>query len=1081
MPEDQDQLYSGITETLKKHGIGLPAVPTAKPVSEITVPEPRAGGGDQLLSGIQDTLKKHGIAIPGAPTAQAQPATVQLPQPTAITAAAPEGLEKPVVTAPPKRAAEPEIVPGGFGGEIKKPLPEAIAPSPQPVTGPVKGSEEPSWAIQALASVTKFPAEIMHGFLRGGEQLLDIPRRIIQNDWESPTPKTISPWAGKAAEAAKALEPKEMNATKFVGNLLGGLAGFAIPGFATAAAGYELPFLGATLLQRFGSNLLTFGFANSMSVKGAGGSDEDSKRAMINTIPTAALFTVAQSIPFDKLLQSPGFVNTLKATVGKLGLPAEEIAKSPWLSKIMEMGATGTAFAGSEAIEGQRDPASLAVSFLTGAGVHLVMGGLPQKRMKIDWEGTEKAHGDFNRYVSEWKETNRVNEEQFAAVKAILDAIKQEPIREVEPSKPILDQFGKPVGTDKVQTTLSDPETQAALAKPSWERNAHEKFLADQVEKQAKESLQPPAQTPTSGTADIIPGTASRERANVTEPSVDRLQRAVDVVGDSDAGKKLGDLLAGNQEDLANAFRAPGEAPGVPEITDKIVDLAQKVEDTGDPNAAKELHDFINSNLGALKGLPRWPVASTQPITPGPMPGAGGVRETGTTPSPATEGGRPAAATEMVSKGLPSVNPAGRSNEVPESLPKEAPPAGPRFSEPAANEPPSGAHAQPGGAGNVGISPTPAEAPKKRGALVAPKPGLPDQPMGQSGRAAMVAPEVQAQAPTSDPLQAAKDFVKTRGTAGRVGVPKEVMSKEARVARASERGDLRSVIRELGGIRSDSKILQNFEKEERLKLIGLLKKDGMGPDVMADTINKEHSHMGGFEDDAHLIRTLVDGSYKKLLNKNTLAEEERYHDDHIAREAESGRVSEVDLSEAERIAEREVEAEEIAGRSAKPGEYDLDAGWPTTEEPPSLSAGAPKANRLETRLDQIQADYPGADRDRVAQVIRALPNAEDGQVVNMAADPEMFAQVARGNLKASEKAQLLKKASDAGAQGDLFGGGERGGDTLFKVGATTPVTPDTPLFHGQSEPFEGVKAGNRTAWWEGRGFYLTNDPDYARA
>ena len=58
----------------------------------------------------------------------------------------------------------------------------------------------------------------------------------------------------------------------------------------------------------------------------------------------------------------------------------------------------------------------------------------------------------------------------------------------------------------------------------------------------------------------------------------------------------------------------------------------------------------------------------------------------------------------------------------------------------------------------------------------------------------------------------------------------------------------------------------------------------------------------------------------------------------------------------------------------------------------------------------------------------------------MAADPEMFAQVARGNLKASEKAQLLKKASDAGAQGDLFGGGGRGGDTLFKVGEEAAFT-----------------------------------------
>ena len=263
MPDE----YSSALDVLKKYGGAMPAgqgagfkppAPEAPAVATEPLASPVAPQTPEYGNALS-VLQKYGGAMPAPPPAATQDvkppvAPVQPPQP-----AAPQQVQSGI---PPSAPGAPAGGPSPVGVKPSAPatLPEALAPSPA-----AKPSTEPSWAIQALASVTKFPAEIMHGFLRGGEQLLDIPRRIIQNDWESPTPKTISPWAGKAAEAAKALEPKEMNATKFVGNLLGGLAGFAIPGFATAAAGYELPFLGATLLQKFGSNLLTFGFANSMS------------------------------------------------------------------------------------------------------------------------------------------------------------------------------------------------------------------------------------------------------------------------------------------------------------------------------------------------------------------------------------------------------------------------------------------------------------------------------------------------------------------------------------------------------------------------------------------------------------------------------------------------------------------------------------------------------------------------------------------------------------------------------------------------------------------------------------------------
>ena len=77
MAEEQDQLYSGIQETLKKHGIGVPAAPVAKPASEITVPAPAPQAPD-FLSGIHETLQKHGVAVPGGPQpAPAAPSAVQ--------------------------------------------------------------------------------------------------------------------------------------------------------------------------------------------------------------------------------------------------------------------------------------------------------------------------------------------------------------------------------------------------------------------------------------------------------------------------------------------------------------------------------------------------------------------------------------------------------------------------------------------------------------------------------------------------------------------------------------------------------------------------------------------------------------------------------------------------------------------------------------------------------------------------------------------------------------------------------------------------------------------------------------------
>jgi hypothetical protein len=230
------------------------------------------------------------------------------------------------------------------------------------------------------------------------------------------------------------------------------------------------------------------------------------------------------------------------------------------------------------------------------------------------------------------------------------------------------------------------------------------------------------------------------------------------------------------------------------------------------------------------------------------------------------------------------------------------------------------------------------------------------------------------------------------------------------IDKAVEHYDLPTIIRLRGGIDPRSKdVIGNFEPEELQYLrLHVFRKGGTGPDVMFDTLKKEYpDQFGHFKDSSDMMSALVDGRAKRVLNRLGIEKTAEEYYARIEEQRIRDGLDEEGLTRVERVIEREMEAEEIAGRSAKPGGYDT--SWDITPRKTPTS-------KLESRLDQIQTDYPGADREKVAQVIRALPNAEDGQIVNMAVDPEMFKQVARGNLTALERAQLLKKATDVGAQ-----------------------------------------------------------------
>ena len=336
------------------------------------------------------------------------------------------------------------------------------------------------------------------------------------------------------------------------------------------------------------------------------------------------------------------------------------------------------------------------------SGIHSEI-GLARKRMAE--RGESKRLDEYFKTLTldlndALNEANRVRTEYGGGAGAVIGEVPAE-------AKPVLDQYGRPVGQEPIPT-VSDragqewrygepivpgedtlpPDVQTALKKQPLARNAQEKLLADQARKDkgvTGVTWGAPAEWPEIG------------RAQTGEEIIDRLQRAVDIIGEPNAAKKLNDVLTLNQGDIVNAFRAPGGAPGIPEITDRITELAYKVEDTGDPGAAKELSSFIQSNIGALKGFPRWPVARITPEAPiGTSATAAEVIAAAPEAAPIPGAPRPSGA-DMVTRPAAPVALAGRSNVTPtppEAVALSESPA-PKATPPL--EPPSSAPARAGG------------------------------------------------------------------------------------------------------------------------------------------------------------------------------------------------------------------------------------------------------------------------------------------------------------------------------------------------------------------------------------------------
>ena len=369
-------------------------------------------------------------APPPAATQEVKPPVtpVQPPQP-AVTQEVQPGTPPSTPVSP---AAQPSLV--GVKSSVPVNLPEALAPSPQPVTPPAPGSEEKPLYVKAwdaanglAANIEKPVIDVFHGFAKGIDDLIARGGLLANGEWKAalmgdnkPVPAYLSqitgavPKAFGVEEAAKA----SSGASKFVGGLLGALAAYMMPGGASAK--FAKATEAAPLAQKFISNLLTFATTDTLSAAGRGESPEQVRAAFLKSIPTAALFTVAQAVPFDR------------------------ITKSPWMQRALESTATGTAFAGSHALGGETDPLALATSFATGFLLHGVQStiaeGLPQRQkeggLKIDWAATEQTR-IYDEFKKQWMEEHKVSEGKFNQdVQPVLDEVAKPLHKTPQPEAP---------------------------------------------------------------------------------------------------------------------------------------------------------------------------------------------------------------------------------------------------------------------------------------------------------------------------------------------------------------------------------------------------------------------------------------------------------------------------------------------------------------------------------------------------------------------------------------------------------------------------------------------------------------------
>jgi hypothetical protein len=839
---------------------GVKTLATSNPETAIASPK-------SLGTEMQEFWEQHGVKVqaPLAPKPQEEMAKAPAAE---VTAAAPVAK-----------------LPAAFGGE---PAADKATPPPAVEAETMQGAPEAAYAKEPLtaedikaagrfaAGVNKPVLTALHGYARQAEEGMALPYRVVSGDWESQAPGVISKLTGALKEvgAPEELVKDQGSVSKFVSGLVGGLASYMIPGVAAKAFGYSLPM--ATTLQKFGSNLITFGATDVAEAVGAGGGGEEARNALLKSIPTAALFTVAQAIPFNKLVENP------------------------WLAKALESVATGTAFTGGALIGGERDPEALAVSFLTGAGLHLMTSGLPQRKMTA---------AEHNKFTQEWREQNLVTGQEW----------------------------------DQVQDLLKKTETGQAEASP-------EEIMS------LFKTPQPEQATPEARREAIF-------------------------------GGPLAQTIEG-QPNRADAVRALVPQIGDHARAERFYDLYQK----GDVDAA--LKEFPEHSA--------WATQQQKQVVPAPM----------------VPGGY-----EVMTRATEPTSVPGAAGTPPGSTPLPGGAASPTAPGPAKPEPPAAPMGVPGGtAQDVATKPVKAPAPEA-------PPEIPVAP------AVKVAPVEEAATPTPK----AAPVIRGKGS---------------NPTRAMERWDTADLLHSLGGI--DPKYFKDYAgtPEERKKLARLVGRNGgFAPDTIYEEAKSLYpDHFGQFENADDMMQSFKDGRYERNLNHGKIQAEIDTREEEHERERQKLGLSPAEFEQLQREVERDVSAETAPGdvkaeRGGGPGETigrnaplepDSFFDYPVVEEPGPIKYRLAEAafglkspekpqGKFEKRLQEISAAYPDVDPEKAAQILRAQPGLSHQDVALLSRlSPEEVNQVARGNLSATEREQLFKKATDLGQQQALPGLGKGG-------------------------------------------------------
>ena len=632
------------------------------------------------------------VVAPEPPPAQAAPAPQPAPQPERQPAAMGGYRETP--PAPPPAGGLPEfLAPGGESTAFRlaKNIPEITRGILEPLVGGV---------------------EIV---VQGLENLLSIPERLIKHGDVTSGPKSWWGIADKVKQAGDAFlkgsqlglpmgDPEKDKYITMPGKLIGGIASFAVPmrwlGFATP---------GANILTKLASNLVVFSAVDAATATSRG---QDPMAAAQGSIPTAVLFSVAQSLPFGKLVSNPYLVRQLEALAG------------------------GGAFAGVSAMGGERDPVALAVDFGVGYGTHMFgTRGQPQQEL-------------MRRYVDDFKKRHGLDDAGFREVMDVLTGKFKHPTEDANAPAPdpqvaakvqadlqtlaekygpaLSATFGKPTeGTGPLDAEqkrdaifggqlgqiIEDANTRALavqrlgleggmdpkkaerfydLYKKGDQETAFKEFPefasgASPSQARASTSLLKPTVDlskvtgPMTGAGydslhvgrEEAPESIFKDPTRIPGPITESLTKQMPVkdfrklanrvqeAGDPAAAERLDEILANNQETLGNLFRVPREQrKGLKEIADRVVGLVDRIERDGDPDAARKLSDLISTNQKTLRGVLRWEVEEQATAIPdAPVGTSAGQAQDLATAKPIEEVAKPPIIEKPIEEPAPEVEP----------------------------------------------------------------------------------------------------------------------------------------------------------------------------------------------------------------------------------------------------------------------------------------------------------------------------------------------------------------------------------------------------------------------------------------